>query len=72
MSSARHHGVRQADSRYAITNAVDGRRLGRELVFMGPDRAGNLLELIGREAGGELVVFHAMPLRESFRKKYFL
>lgn len=72
MSSACRHGVRQADVRHAITNAVDGRRLEDELFFMGPDRAGNLLELMGQEAGGELVVFHAMPLRESFRKKYFL
>jgi hypothetical protein len=71
MSAAPRHGVREADILHAITNAIDGRRLEDEFFFMGPDRAGNLLELVGRQAGGELVVFHAMPLREPFRKKYF-
>lgn len=41
------------------------------LFIIGADTAGRTLELAGRpDEGGDLVVFHAMPLRPVNAKRY--
>lgn len=40
-------------------------------VVVGPDRAGNLLELVALGTGDEELVIHAMPLRESTERELF-
>lgn len=53
--SARRHGVSDEAIRHAVANA-----------------SGQMLELAARptEAAGDLVVFHAMPLRLANAKRY--
>lgn len=67
-SSARKHGVADADITHAIDMAVviadqdDGKAL-----YLGPDRAGNPLEVITvvRDDDAEIVI-HAMPMRQRY------
>ena len=67
--SARRHGLRDEDILHAVALLqvvvdveADSRR--PKVLVIGPDRAGNLLELIAVELTGErLLVFHVMPLR---------
>jgi hypothetical protein len=41
------------------------------LVYLGDDPDGGALELVAVElAGGELLVIHAMPLRDRYREQY--
>ena len=70
-NSARRHGVDDLDIDHAVSNplAVDdiGEDPDRWLVI-GPDRAGNLLELVVLiDARGEIVI-HTMPMRPKYRK----
>jgi hypothetical protein len=37
-----------------------------KLLFIGPDGAGNLLEMIGDELDGELWIWHAMKCRPKY------
>lgn len=67
-ASARRHGVADEDIEHAIQYALvaaddqDGKSL-----YLGPDRAGNLLEVVSvvREDGSEIVI-HAMPMRRMY------
>ncbi len=48
VASARRHGVSDDDIRHAVDNAVDGVRADDPVGFVmwvGPDQAGNLLEV---------------------------
>lgn len=71
-SSARRHGVSDEDIRHACDNAlvvvdVDLESDPPKALAIGPDRAGNLLEVIVLEfAGDRLLAIHAMPLRPAF------
>lgn len=66
--SARKHGVSDDDIVHAIEHAViaaeqdDGK-----VLYLGPDRAGNLLEVVAvaREDGNEVVI-HAMAMRRVY------
>ena len=40
-------------------------------LLAGPDRAGNLLELVVLVLGGDELVIHAMPLRRSTAQELF-
>ena len=70
--SARRHGIRDADIQHAVDRPVVVADLDAEsdppkVLAIGPDRAGNLLEVIMLElAGDELLAIHAMPLRSAF------
>jgi hypothetical protein len=69
--AARKHRVADADIRHAIVHFlyaadVDPGEPTRAL-YLGPDRAGNLLELIAIErADGTTLVIHAMNMRRQF------
>ena len=67
-SSARRHGVADKDIEHAMQHAIvvaeddEGKGL-----YLGPDRAGNLLEVVCViRAGGSEVVIHAMPMRSGY------
>ncbi|HWL45408.1 MAG TPA: hypothetical protein VNQ73_20870 [Ilumatobacter sp.] len=67
--AARKWGVPDDDMRHAVRNPLwvfpqDGYE-----IFVGPDRAGLLLEVGLREnEHGETVIFHAMPARPKFTR----
>lgn len=63
---ALRHGIPGEDIRYAIDNEV-GDDPARWLV-LGPDRAGNLLELVVMDRPAGSAVIHAMPMRAAYRR----
>lgn len=70
--SAHKHGVEDGDVTHAVVNhlyaaQIDDQRPWRVL-YLGPDRAGNLLEVVvvERDDGSELAI-HAMKMRKSYR-----
>ena len=69
--SARRHGVSDDAIRHAAANAVRVIDTDDGLFIIGVDTAGRMLELAGRtDEDGDLVVFHAMPLRLANAKRY--
>ncbi len=70
--SARRHGIDDADIRHACEHALVVVDLEPDAdppkeLAIGPDRAGNVLEVIMLElAGDRLLAIHAMPLRRAF------
>ena len=72
--SARRHGVADEDIEHAVAHSVVWVELGEDpsrYLLVGPDRAGNLLELVVVDVGGEELVIHAMPLRRSTAEELF-
>ena len=71
--SARKHGVTDSAARHAIAHAIvivdlDPDNEPPKVLAIGPDHAGNLLEIIWIELdAGREVVIHAMGLRATFR-----
>lgn len=71
--SARRHGIDDQDIRHAIEHPVvvsdiDPDADPPKALVIGPDRAGNLLEVVVLTlAGDKLLVIHAMPLRRKYR-----
>ena len=72
--SARRHGVRDEDIEHAYMQAVAWVDLGedppRDLV-VGPDRTGNLLEIVVILVDAGVLAIHAMPLRPSTQRELF-
>ncbi len=70
--SARKHGISDADLHHAVEHAVFAADLEGEaplgVPYLGPDRSGNLLEVvvIERDDGSELAI-HAMKMRRRYR-----
>lgn len=70
--SARKHGIDDADITHAYAHcivvvALDPDADPPKLLFIGADRAGNLLELVALELEDDLVLMiHAMLLRPTF------
>ena len=72
--SARHHGVADEDIEHALAHSVTWVELGDEpsrYLLAGPDRAGNLLELVVLVLGGDELVIHAMGLRRTSAQELF-
>ena len=71
--SARRHGIGDQDIRHAIGHPVvvadiDPDADPPKTLAIGPDRTGNLLEVVVLTlAGDRLLVIHAMPLRRKYR-----
>ena len=70
--SAHRHGVTLEDVAHAWTHAVAYFDLQEEHepprgVCIGPDTAGNLLEVLYLKLQDEDLIIHAMPLRPAFR-----
>lgn len=70
--SARRHGVKDTDTLHALEHGLVAVDLEPDadppkVLVVGPDRAGNLLEVILLElADDRYLVVHAMPLRAAF------
>ena len=63
---ARDRRRRRAGTQNAGSDAASTR-----LVFLGDDAKGTTLEVMAVELeGGSLLVIHAMPLRDRYRKQY--
>jgi hypothetical protein len=70
--SARKHGIRDEDIHHAIDVALVVARLDdQRLLHLGPDRAGNMLEVIEIAAveGDHQLVIHAMRMRRTYRRR---
>ena len=66
--SARKHAIDDLDIEHAVTNAVVvGEQDDGKVLYLGPDRAGNLLEVVSvlRDDGTEIVI-HAMRMRRIY------
>lgn len=71
--AARKHGIADVDMRHAVEQALAGYALEqgdgepRRTLLLGPDRAGNLLEIVVLELDdGEQIAIHAMRMRGSY------
>ena len=72
--SALRHRLTREDISHAYDMAIFSDVLDPDhdppkLLFLGPDGAGNLLELIGGDfESGDRVIWHAMPCRPQYSK----
>jgi hypothetical protein len=70
--SARKHGVADADMLHAVDHALAIEDAGEEpdrWLVIGPDRAGNLLEVVVMmTAEGQQLAIHAMPMQAKFQR----
>lgn len=70
--SAYRHGLTDDEIRHAWDNAmgffdIDIEHEPIKSLCIGPDRAGNLLEVLYLQADDADLIIHAMPLRPAFR-----
>ena len=69
--SALKHGISELDIQHVCANSSDIFELDQEsyeikILIIGPDSAGNLLEVIGLEINNQsLLIIHAMKIRKS-------
>jgi hypothetical protein len=69
LPSAHRHGIDEADIDHALTHAVVIDEIGDDplrFLVLGPDQAGNLLELVVLDRPGGPAVIHAMPMRAQY------
>jgi hypothetical protein len=71
-SSAYRHGLTGAEIQHAWDNAlafhdIDTDHEPTKSLCIGPDTAGNLLELLFLQLADDELIIHAMPLRPVFR-----
>lgn len=67
-ASARKHGISDLDIVHAVEHALAaGEQDDGKVLYLGPDRAGNLLEVVAvvREDRTEVVI-HAMRMRPNY------
>ena len=71
VESAHRHGVAEEDMLHALRFAIGHVRQDDDMVmFIGPDRAGNLIEVGVVTWHGILAIVHAMsPAREKYLKR---
>ena len=71
LRSALRHGIPGEDILHAINHAITVDEVGDDPVrwlVLGPDRAGNLLELVVMDRPAGPAVIHAMPMRAQYRR----
>lgn len=71
LRSASRHGVVDKDMQHALDNALFVEEIGEDPVrylILGPDRAGNLLELVVLDRPQGPAVMHAMAMRAKYRR----
>jgi hypothetical protein len=74
LPSAHKHDVGEEDMIHAHENSIVWVELGDDplrYLLVGPDRAGNLLELVEVVADDVELLIHAMPLRRSTEEELF-
>jgi hypothetical protein len=71
-SSARRHGIAGDDMLHAVGQALAVEDVGEDpdrWLVIGPDRAGNLLEIVVLiTVEGTEMIIHAMPMRPAYRR----
>jgi hypothetical protein len=71
-SSARRHGIADDDMLHAVAHALAVEDIGEDpdrWLVIGPNRAGNLLEVVVLiTAELTQLVIHAMPMRSAYRR----
>ena len=67
--SARKHGVDAADIRHAVEHALVAAEDDEgKVLYLGPDRAGNMLEVVSVTRAEETeMVIHAMRMRRIYK-----
>jgi hypothetical protein len=71
LRSALRHGIPGKDILHAVNHAITVEQVGEDPVrwlVLGPDRAGNLLELVVMDRPAGPAVIHAMPMRAQYRR----
>ena len=71
LRSALRHGIPGEDILHAVHHAVTVDEVGDDpmrWLVLGPDRAGNLLELVVMDRPAGPAVIHAMPMRTRYRR----
>jgi len=71
LPSARRHGIQDADIDHAVRHATVVDEVGEDplrFLLIGPDRSGNLLEMIVLDRPQGPAVIHAMALRAKYRQ----
>ena len=72
--SARRHGIADGDALHALRHAFASRRFDRDgslarTLLVGPDRAGNLVELVVLHMkDGHDILIHAMHMRSTYHE----
>lgn len=67
LESAGKHGVDEVDALHAWAFAIDIFTIREGMImYIGPDRAGNLLEVGVVDWHDDLALVHAMPTRRKF------
>lgn len=70
--SAHRHGVADEDMLHAVEHSLVVDDLGENpdrWLVLGPDTAGNFLELVVLISGeGDEIIIHAMPMRPKYRR----
>jgi len=70
LRSALRHGVHDEDVQHALRNSLLVEEIGEDptrYLVLGPDRAGNLLELVVLDRPHGPAVMHAMVMRVKYR-----
>lgn len=71
LPSSRRHGIDDEDIQHCVMNAVVIEEVAEDPVrylVLGPDRAGNLLELVILDRPHGPAVIHAMKMRPKYRR----
>lgn len=71
LRSALRHGIPGEDILHAIDHTITVDEVGDDpmrWLVLGPDRAGNLLELVVMDRPAGPAVIHAMPMRTQYRR----
>ena len=71
LSSARRHHVEDEDIEHGLKHALLVEEIGEDptrYLVLGPDRAGNLLELVVLDRPQGPAFIHAMPMRTKYRR----
>jgi hypothetical protein len=71
LASALRHGVDPEDIQHALAHALAVDEVGEDplrYLVLGPDRAGNLLELVVLDRPNGPALIHAMSMRPTYRR----
>jgi hypothetical protein len=71
LQSALRHGVDSLDIQHALSKALVVEEIGEDpdrYLVLGPDRAGNFLELVVLDRSTGPAVIHAMAMRTKYRR----
>lgn len=71
LPSSRRHGIDDEDIQHGVEHALVIEEIGDDplrFLVLGPDRAGNLLELVILDRPQGPAVIHAMRMREKYRR----